>query len=160
MHIWIFSYILCPVDNKTPIFSNKDFHSDITVRFEPLIILAHFQRKDGWRQWKTRNSKRILSAIIITFRGDIKQKIKEPITFFSLTCEAIFPLFLQVPILNYIYIWLSSKMVHTINNCHITLSHLRFSFFILIEAYLIYNIVYSTVIKYIYAYKYIYPFPL
>ena len=82
MHIWIFSYILCPVDNKIRIFSNKDFHSDITVRFEPLIILAHFQRKDGWRQWKARNSRRIFSAIIITFRGDIKQKIKEPITFF------------------------------------------------------------------------------
>ena len=82
MPIWIFSYILCPVDNKTPIFPKKDFHTDITVRFEPLIILAHFQRKDGWRQWKARNSKRILSAIIITFTGWHKTKHKRNHNFF------------------------------------------------------------------------------
>lgn len=45
MHIWIFSYILCPVDNKKSIFSNKGFHSDITVRSEPLLILAHSREK-------------------------------------------------------------------------------------------------------------------
>lgn len=60
--------LLCPIDIETPLLPNTDFHIDITVKFEPLVILAYFQRKGGSRQQKASNSTRIISEVaIITF---------------------------------------------------------------------------------------------